>query len=211
MCRRSRRVHLARRRLDGHAGGAQRPRRPDQRLRGPPRQLAAARRRSDPLADVRRSRTRARPLLRRDGVHARRVAPPHRAPVVGELGLPDDRHVRRHEPVRAAAGADVARRRLPPRRDRGDRRLGAGPLPQGQPRSAALRRHGPLRTRGSAPGGASRLGNDDLQLRPPRGPQLPRLQRPVLARPLPHRRPPGRCRGLDALSRLQPEGRGMAP
>ena len=61
-----------------------------------------------------------------------------------------------------------------------------------------------------APRRASRLGHADLQLRPPRSPQLPHLQRPVLARQVPHRRPAGRRRGLDALSRLQPQGGRLA-
>ena len=41
-----------------------------------------------------------------------------------------------------------------------------------------------------------------LQLRPQRGAQLPDLERAVLARQIPHRRPARRCRRLDALSRL---------
>ena len=80
-------------------------------------------------------------------------------------------------------------------------------FPTRRPRPAAVRRHGLLRARGPAEGRASRLGHDDLQLRPLRGPQLPALQRPVLARQVPHRRPAGRCRRLDALPRLQPQGR----
>ena len=62
-----------------------------------------------------------------------------------------------------------------------------------------------------AQGRASRLGHADLQLRPQRGPQLPALQRPVLARQVPHRRPARRRRRLDALPRLQPQGGRMDP
>ncbi len=41
-----------------------------------------------------------------------------------------------------------------------------------------------------------------LQLQPQRGPLVPRLQRDVLARPLPRRRSAGRCRRVDAVPRL---------
>ena len=34
------------------------------------------------------------------------------------------------------------------------------------------------------------------------------VQRPLLAGQVPHRRPARRCRGLDALSRLQPRSKG---
>nr|WP_281369035.1 alpha-amylase family glycosyl hydrolase [Nocardioides ungokensis] len=49
---------------------------------------------------------------------------------------------------------------------------------------------------------APRLGHLRLQLRPPRGAQLPRGQRALLARGVPHRRAARRRRGLDALPRL---------
>ena len=49
-----------------------------------------------------------------------------------------------------------------------------------------------------------------LRLRPPRGAQLPRRERPVLARGVPRRRPAGRRRGLDALPRLLPPRGPMA-
>ena len=87
---------------------------------------------------------------------------------------------------------------------RGVHRLGAGPLPARRPRPADVRRHAPLRARRPEAGRAPRLGHADLQLRARRGPQLPDLERPVLARQIPCRRPAGRCRGLDDLSRLQP-------
>jgi hypothetical protein len=70
-----------------------------------------------------------------------------------------------------------------------------------------LRRHGALRARRPAPGRAQGLGHADLQLRPPRGEELPALQRAVLAQRVPHRRP-ARGRGrLDALPGLLPRGR----
>ena len=45
--------------------------------------------------------------------------------------------------------------------------------------------------------------SSDLQLRPPRGAQLPAVARAVLARPVPHRRPARRRGGLDAVPRLR--------
>ena len=75
----------------------------------------------------------------------------------------------------------------------------------------ALRRHRALRARRSAARRASRLGHADLQLRPQRGAQLPRRQRALLARRVPRRRPARRRRRVDALPRLQPQGRRVAP
>ena len=74
------------------------------------------------------------------------------------------------------------RRRPAPARHRRDRRLGAGPLPEGRLGAGALRRHRAVRARRSAAGRAPRLGHARLQLRPQRGPQLPGRQRAVLAR-----------------------------
>ena len=51
-------------------------------------------------------------------------------------------------------------------------------------------------------GRPSRLGDARLQLRPPRGAQLPARQRAVLAARVPRRRPPRRRRRVDALPRL---------
>src|SRR5437588_228459 len=50
-----------------------------------------------------------------------------------------------------------------------------------------------------------------LQLRPRRSAQLPRQQRAVLARHLPHRRAARGCRGLDAVSGLRAARRRMDP
>ena len=55
-------------------------------------------------------------------------------------------------------------------------------------------------------GHPSRLGHPGVQLRPQRGPELPGRQRPVLDGGVPHRRPAGRRRRLDALPRLLPQG-----
>jgi hypothetical protein len=62
----------------------------------------------------------------------------------------------------------------------------------------------PIRARAS-----TRLEHPDLQSWPPRGRQLPDRLGPALAGPLSHRRPARRCRRLDALPRLQPQGRRM--
>jgi 1,4-alpha-glucan branching enzyme len=65
----------------------------------------------------------------------------------------------------------------------------------------------PVRARRPARGLSPGLEHADLQLRPRRGAQLPRQQRAVLDRALRHRRPARGCGGLDALPRLQPQGR----
>ena len=65
----------------------------------------------------------------------------------------------------------------------------------------------PVRVRRPARGLPPRLEHADLQLRPHRGAQLPGRQRAVLAGALRRRRPARRRGGLDALPRLQPQGR----
>jgi 1,4-alpha-glucan branching enzyme len=72
--------------------------------------------------------------------------------------------------------------------------------------AAPLRRDRALRARGPAPGRAPRLGHAGLQLRAQRGAQLPRRQRALLARGVPHRRAAGGRGGLDALPRLLARG-----
>ena len=77
-----------------------------------------------------------------------------------------------------------------------------GHFPEGRARPGAVRRHGALRARRSAAGRAPGLGHADLQLRPQRGPQLPAVERAVLARGVSRRRP-ARGRGrVDAVPRL---------
>ena len=89
-----------------------------------------------------------------------------------------------------------------------DPRLGARALPARRVRAGALRRHRALRARRPAPRRAPGLGHAGVQLRAPRGPQLPDLERAVLAARVPRRRHPGRRGGLDALPRLlAPRGR----
>ena len=87
-------------------------------------------------------------------------------------------------------------------RGRGDPRLGPRPFPARRVRARAVRRHGALRARRSAPRRASRLGHAGVQLRPSRGPQLPDLERAVLAARVPRRRDPRRRGRVDALPRL---------
>ena len=84
-------------------------------------------------------------------------------------------------------------------------------FPRDDVRAGALRRHRALRARRPAPRRAPRLGHARLQLRPPRGPQLPALQRAVLAARVPRRRHPRGRRGLDALPRLLAQGGRVGP
>ena len=90
----------------------------------------------------------------------------------------------------------------PRRRHRRDPRLGPLPLPGRRLRAGRVRRHPPLRARRPAPGLPPRLEQPHLQLRPPRGAQLPRLVGRALALDVPRRRPAGRRRRVDALPRL---------
>ena len=80
-------------------------------------------------------------------------------------------------------------------------------FPTRRARPRLLRRHASLRTRRPPPGDPSRLGQLRLQLRAPRGAQLPALERDVLARDVPCRRAPRRCCRFDALPRLLAQAR----
>ena len=91
-------------------------------------------------------------------------------------------------------------------RDRRPPRLGAGALPARRVGARALRRHGALRARRPAPRRAPRLGHARLQLRAPRGAELPARERALLARGVPRRRAPGRRGRVDALPRLLARG-----
>ena len=77
-----------------------------------------------------------------------------------------------------------------------DRRVGAG----------EVRRHAALRGPQPAARLAQGVGLAHLQLRPPRGAQLPLRQRALLARGVPRRRAAGRRRRVDALPRLLARG-----
>ena len=109
------------------------------------------------------------------------------------------------------AGLHGPRRRAAPARHRRDPRLGAVALPERRARPRLLRRHAPVRARRSAAGLPPRLEQPHLQLRPPRGAQLPAVERALVARPLPRRRPPGRRGRVDALPRLLAQGRRVDP
>ena len=146
-----------------------------------------------------------------DGLHPRRAAAGDGAPVLRLVGLPGHRLLRAHRALRHAAGPHVPDRPPAPARDRGDPRLGAPPLPHRRARPGLLRRHPPLRARRPAARASTPTGAAHLQLRPQRGAQLPDQQRPLLARPLPRRRPARGRRGLHALPRLLAQGRRVDP
>ncbi len=103
------------------------------------------------------------------------------------------------------------RRPLPRARHRRPPRLGSRPLPGGSARARPIRRHGALRARGPAQGIPAGLEHRHLQLRPAGGLQLPRRQRPLLARALPRGRPARGRGGLDALPRLLAQGGRVDP
>ena len=105
-------------------------------------------------------------------------------------------------------GFHGVRRHPPPARHRRHPGLGAVPFRRRRARARPLRRHPSLRARRSAPGFPPRLGLVHLQLRTQRGPVLPRVERPPLARPVPRRRTPSRCGRFHALPRLLPSPRG---
>ena len=127
--------------VDGPPGEHQPARAADLDLRSPPRQLEARRRPASRLAELSRAGPSARRLLPGDGLHAPRADADQRASLLGLLGLSNGRLLRRHQPLWHAGRFRVLRRLLPPARHRRDPRLGAGPLPQGRPRPAAVRRH----------------------------------------------------------------------
>ena len=166
--------------------------RPDVGLRDAPRLVeeALGRRR----LHLRAARRRPGALPRRPRLHPRRVPAGDGAPVRRLVGLPGDVVLRPDGAVRRPRRLPLPRRPAAPGRHRRDRRLGARALPEGHLRAVALRRHAALRGPEPAPWRAPRLGHLRLQLRPPRGAQLPGRQRALLARGVPHRRPPGGCR-----------------
>ena len=154
-----------------------------------------------------RAGRRAGRVRRRPGLHPRRAAAGDGAPVRRLLGLPGDVVLRADRALRRPRRLPLPRRPAAPGRHRRHRRLGAGALPEGRVRARPLRRHAALRGPQPAPRRAPRLGHLRLQLRPPRGAQLPGRQRALLAGGVPRRRPARRRRRLDALPRLLPRGR----
>ena len=200
------RARLARRGLDRPAAQEHAARGADERLRGPPRLVAAEPARGQPLADLPRARRRARRLREGHGLHPPRAAAGDAPPVLGLLGLPGDRLLRAVAALRLARRLPRVRRPPAQPRPRRDPRLGARALPARRVRARPLRRHRALRARRPAARRAPRLGHAGLQLRAPRGAQLPRRQRAVLDARVPRRRHPrGRGR-LDALPRLLAQG-----
>jgi hypothetical protein len=77
-----------------------------------------------------------------------------------------------------------------------------GISPRISPRAGQFRRHGPVRTRRSAPGLSPRMEKRHLQLRPVRGGRLSDLQRHVLDAGVSSRRPARRWSGLHAVPGL---------
>ncbi len=164
---------LGGRRLARAAAGEAPARRAALDLRGPPRVVAAKPARGQPEPLLPRARRRARRLRRRPRLHPRRAAARDGAPVRGVVGLPGERLLRADLPARHARRVPRLRRPAPCGGPRRHPRLGAGALPAGRVRPGPLRRHRALRARGPAPRRASGLGNARVQLRPPRGAQLP--------------------------------------
>ena len=159
----------------------------------------------------RRARGPAGGLRAGPGLHAHRAAPDHGPPVHRIVGL-SGHLLLRPEPAPRLSGRDPRDDRPPaPGGDRGDPRLGAGSLPPRRLGARALRRDGPVRARRSPPWSPPRLGHAGLQLRPPRGPQLPARERPLLATGLPRRRPAGGRGRVDALPRLLASRRRVDP
>ena len=157
-----------------------------------------------PGLDYREMAQPARRLPRRDRLHPRRAAAGRRAPVRRVVGLPGHVVLRADRALRHPRRLPVVRRPPAPARLRRDRRLGARALPARRVGAREVRRHPALRARRPAPRRAARLGHARVRLRPQGGAQLPRRQRAVLDRGVPHRRPARRRRRLDALPRLLP-------
>ena len=110
-------------------------------------------------------------------------------------------------------------RRLPvpgrpaaPGRHRRDRRLGAGPLPQGRVGAGPLRRHPALRARRPAPRRATRTGAPTFSTSAAREVRNFLVANALYwLQELPHRRPAGRRRRLDALPGLLAPADGWTP
>ena len=155
------------------------------------------------LADLPRAGRRARRLRRDLGFTHVELLPVMAHPFGGSWGyqVTSLLRARRRASARPTSFRDFVDR-MHRARHRRDPRLGARALPARRLGARPLRRHRALRARRSAPGRAPRLGHADVQLRPPRGAQLPDRQRAVLAARVPRRRAARRRRRLDALPRL---------
>ena len=195
----------ARRRASGWrpARRAAAARAPDLDLRGPPRLVAAELARGQPAAHLPRARRRAVRVRQGHGLHPRRAAAGDGTTRSAARGATRSPATSRPRP-RYGSPDDLREfvERLHAIGRRRDPRLGPRPLPARRVRARAVRRHGAVRARRPAPRRAPRLGHAGVQLRPPRGPQLPDLERAVLAARVPRRRDPRRRGRVDAVPRL---------
>ena len=144
--------------------------------------------------------------VHRPGVHPRRVPAGGRASVRRLVGVPGHLVLRADVAVRRAGRLQVPRRHAAPGGHRRHRRLGARALPARLLGAGRVRRHPPVRALRSAARLATGLGHARVQLRPLRGEELPRRQRHLLARGVPHRRAAGRRGRVDALPGLLAQG-----
>ena len=202
---RHRRTRVGGRVLAGEPRATKRPRGAHGGVRGPPGLLETEGGRGGAVPVVPGAGRRPRSLRQGDGIHPHRAPPGGGASVRRFVGVPGARVLRADVAPRPPGRVHGVRRPVPPRGDRRDPRLGAGPLSPRRPRAGAVRRDPPLRARRPAAGGAAGLGNAHLQLRTPGGGELPPVERPLLAGQVPRRRPAGGRRGVDALPRLLPE------
>ena len=86
-----------------------------------------------------------------------------------------------------------------------------GALPDRRARPRLLRRHAALRAPRSRLGFHPEWNTSIFDFGRAGGPQLPAVERAVLARAVSHRRPARRRRRVDALSRLRPQARRVDP